>query len=184
MPKLYLTQKLFRYLIGLFRKKENRSPRYFALTVCVGLVFGISPIIGQSYLCILTWGICRLFGVRFNVIVACALTFISNPVTTPFMFYTFYLTGQMMLGEGMIGFSNFVAQLNACLSQDISWATLFDVLSQLFHGIGKPIFLGYLPWAIIAGIVGYFLGYQAVVKWRLRQMRKKSQKKALWRTKK
>lgn len=184
MPKFYLTKKLYRYLIGLFQKKENRSPHYFALTVCVGLVFGISPIVGQSYLCILTWGICRFFGVRFNVIVACALTFISNPVTTPFMFYTFYMTGQMMLGESMMSFSGFVAQLNACLAQDISFKTLWDVLVQLFHGIGKPIALGYIPWGIIAGFLGYFLGYQAVVKWRLRQLKKRQMKKARRRAKK
>lgn len=179
MQKLYLTQKLFRYLIGLFQKKENRSPRYFALTVCVGLIMGISPVIGQSYLCILTWGICRFFKVRFNVIVACALTFISNPITTPFLFYTFYLTGQLMLGENMIGFSTFIAQLNACLSQDISLKTLWDVFVQLAHGIGKPIFLGYVPWGIGAGFLGYFLGYQAAIKWQLRQMKKKKFKKAL-----
>lgn len=183
MPKLYIMKRLYRYLIGLFRKKENRSPRYFAITVCVGLVAGISPIFGQSYACVITWFILRFFKIRFNLIVACALTFISNPLTTPFLFYLFYLTGQFMLGESVLTFSTFVSQLNQCLSQDWTLKTLWDISMQLIHGIGKPIILGYVPWGIAAGFFGYFLGYQAAVKWRLRQLAKKRNRKALIRKK-
>lgn len=164
--------KPYMFLIKMMKAKKDRTPHYIALTVCIGVIAGIAPIIGQAYICVLAWTILRFFKIRFNLIASCALTFISNPLTTPFLYYLFYMTGQMLLGENMIPFSSFVSQLNATFKDGYSFEMLTETLSNLLHGIAKPMLLGYIPWGIIGGIVGYFLGYQVAAKLHLRMQKR------------
>lgn len=172
-----LIYKPYIYLIKMMKAKKERTPNYVALTVCVGVVAGLAPIIGQAYLCLLIWIIFRFFKIRFNLIASCALTFISNPFTTPFLFYLFYITGQMLLGENTIPFTNFVSQLNATFKDEYSFQILKETLSNLFHGIAKPMFVGYIPWGIVGGALGYLLGYKVANKLSLRQQRKELARK-------
>lgn len=173
MKKIAIVHKLYKYLIRLVKNKKDRTPHYVALTVCVGVVMGVSPVIGQSYLCVLIWSIFRLLKIRFNLIAACAITFISNPLTTPFLYYLFYITGQTLLGEGMVPFKIFVEQLNATFRDEFSYQMLKDTVFELLNGVAKPILIGYIPWGILGGALGYFLGYRAFIKWQLRRQRKK-----------
>lgn len=179
MKKPSLIHKLYIYLIKLIKNKQNRTPNYIALTVSIGVIIGLFPIIGQSYLCILAWTILRIFKIHFNLLASCAITFISNPITTPFLFYTFYLTGQFMLGENMIPFSVFIEQINIIFTDEFSFKIVMKTISDLLQGLAKPMLLGYIPWGIAGGIFGYFIGYRASVKWQQRRKRKHISSKIL-----
>ena len=167
-------KKLYRYILKTFKDKKNKSPSYIARTFCVGRVAGINPFWGQSLICLIVWSVVdRLLHFRFNLIIACLLTFVSNPLTTPIMFYIFYLTGQLMLGETSIPFAVFVKEIKALLIEDFSLTHIWDSLALLIKGLGKPILLGNIPWSIIVGIVGYYIGYRLSIKLRKQQNKKK-----------
>lgn len=168
-------RKLYKYILKTFKDKKNKSPAYMGRTFCVGFIAGINPFWGQSLICFILWSIIdRVFKLRFNLIIACLLTFISNPLTTPIMFYIFYITGQLMLGEASIPFATFVNEIKALLIEDFSADHLIETLTLLLKGIGKPILIGNIPWTVIVGIFGYYLGYRISI--RLRKQRNKKKK--------
>ncbi|MGN0929039.1 MAG: DUF2062 domain-containing protein [Alphaproteobacteria bacterium] len=167
-------KKLYRYILKTFKDKKNKSPVYIARTFCVGFVAGINPFWGQSLICLIIWTIVdRLLHFRFNLIIACLLTFISNPLTTPIMFYIFYLTGQLILGEASIPFAVFVGEIKTLLLEDFTFSHIWETLTLLVKGIGKPIILGNIPWSVIVGIVGYYIGYRLSIKLRKQRNKKK-----------
>ncbi len=170
-----LRNKSYRYLIRVLKQYKDHSPHYFARSVCVGIVFGISPAVGQTGMCFAAWTILRLFKLPFSLILSCALTFISNPATTPFLYYLFYMTGQMLMGSKSMPFKAFIVEFNKIFSQDISLRTLYDVAVNLLKGMGEPILYGYLLWAVIAGGVGYFLAYRAAYYWKNRKLKRQPQ---------
>ena len=167
-------RKLYRYILKTFRDKRNKSPAYMGRTFCVGFIAGINPFWGQSLICFIVWSIVdKVFNFRFNLIIACLLTFISNPITTPIMFYIFYITGQFILGETSIPFATFVNEIKTLLIDDFSADHLIETLTLLLKGIGKPILIGNIPWSIVVGIIGYYLGYRISIKLRKKRNKKK-----------
>ena len=167
-------RKLYRYILKTFRDKRNKSPAYMGRTFCVGFIAGINPFWGQSLICFIVWSVIdKVLNFRFNLIIACLLTFISNPLTTPIMFYIFYITGQFILGETSIPFTTFVNEIKTLLIDDFSADHLIETLTLLLKGIGKPILIGNIPWSIVVGIIGYYLGYRISIKLRKKRNKKK-----------
>ena len=140
-------------------KEEKRPPSYLGLTFAVGFSAGMFIFYAQSLLCVLIWLILdRWLKIRFNVIIASLLTFISNPLTTPFILYIYYLTGQFMLGDNVISMTAFLSYAKAFLTDTMDGGSLWDGFKLLIMGIGRPIALGSLPWHIIMAFVGYYSG--------------------------
>lgn len=167
-------KKLYKYILKTFKDKKNKAPAYMARTFAVGFMAGISPLFGQSIICFVLWCIIdRMLKFRFNLIIACLLTFISNPLTTPIMFYIFYLTGQLLLGEAAIPFSAFTNEIKILITEEFSFAHIISTLSTLLKGIGAPIILGNIPWTIFVGILGYYIGYRLSIRLRRKQNLKK-----------
>ncbi|MDD3669244.1 MAG: DUF2062 domain-containing protein [Alphaproteobacteria bacterium] len=164
-----LKNKSYRYLIRVLKQYKEHSPHYFARSVCVGIVFGISPIIGQTALCFAMWTILRLFKIHFSLILSCALTFITNPATTPFLCYFYYLTGQMLMGSKSLPFKSFLVRFNKIFSEELSLRSVYEVAVNLIKGMGAPIAIGYVLWAIVAGGVSYFLSYRIARYWKNRK---------------
>ncbi len=167
-------RKLYKYILKTFKDRKNKAPSYIARTFCIGFMCGISPLFGQSLICFILWCIIdRFFKLRFNLIIACLLTFISNPLTTPIMFYIFYLTGQFMLGQSAIPFSAFTNEIKILITEEFSLAHIMSTISTLLKGVGKPIILGNLPWTIFVGFLGYYIGYRLSIKLRKKRNMKK-----------
>lgn len=146
------------------------------ITFCVGFVTGISPLFGQTLICFFIWLLFKkVFKVRFNLIIACLLTFISNPITTPFLFYIFYLTGQMMIGKTSIPFSQFIENIHTLFTDEFSVENIKDSFHTLIIGVGKPILIGNIPWSVLSGFIGYYIGTQISIRFKRKRIYIKKQ---------
>jgi|GEM_PF-4819482 len=151
-----------RIIFGIVRTihsgEHSNNPAYLGRTFAVGFFGGMFVPYGQSLICIAIWLVVdRIMHYRFNVVLSCLATLISNPLTTPFWFYLFYLTGQELLGGHAMAFSDFTYKLGPILS-GTSEGGFVAGLTLLMKGIGIPILIGSLPWHLIMIPVGYFFG--------------------------
>lgn len=164
-------KRLLRYrLVVPLKRSHHHPPEHMARGVSIGLVWALTPTIGiQMGLCLVTWVITRkLFRWDFNLIVACAWTWLTNVVTMLPTYYVFYVTGQLMLGHfgDLSGYHHFLRLWEHHVGSEeqsgtFDWLVYFE---QLIVGWGLPLLIGCLPWATIGGWLGYF--------WTLRYVRR------------
>lgn len=79
---------------NLSREFLSMNRRSISKGVWVGLFWGFIPMPMQMLAVMLTTPI-----IRFNVPVAMAMVWLSNPLTMPAMYYMEYLTGNFLLGR-------------------------------------------------------------------------------------
>ncbi|MDR0366993.1 MAG: DUF2062 domain-containing protein [Rickettsiales bacterium] len=171
---------IYRSIMKSLRSREGRSPEYMARTFAVGFSSGAFVLYGQSAICVALWfAMAKLMKKNFNLVLACLLTLISNPLTTPFIFYAFYLTGQRMLGASAIEFSTFLSSSGLAMLDDLSLATLWHTIKMLAKGVGKPILVGSLPWHAIMAVVGYAMGWRIAIAARRRRIAKRKKSLAI-----
>ncbi len=91
--------------LDTFLEKYNLPRAYFNINrrmvtkgVFVGLFWGFIPMPMQMLAVVATTPF-----IRFNVPIAIAMVWLSNPFTMPFMYYMEYLTGNMILGKEGLG---------------------------------------------------------------------------------
>jgi uncharacterized protein (DUF2062 family) len=155
-------RRLLRYrLIVPLKRSHHHPPEHMARGVMVGLAWALTPTIGiQMALCLATWVITRrLFRWDFNLIVACAWTWLTNVVTMLPTYYAFYVTGQLILGHfnDLSGYHQFLAlwQHHVGMQEQqgtFDWLVYFE---QLIVGWGLPMLVGSIPWAAAGGWLGY-----------------------------
>ncbi len=110
--------------------------RAVSKAVAVGLFVALIPMPFQMLAVVL------LFPVfRYNVLIAIAMCWLSNPVTMPFMYYIEYLTGNWLLGRKSVE--------NVQLSVD--W------FQSHFDDIFLPLYTGTFFYAIILSPLAYLL---------------------------
>jgi uncharacterized protein len=99
---------------------------------------------------------------RFNLPLALALVWVTNPVTMPFIYYVEYQTGAVLLG--IHDLPNVVMKL--------AW------FEENLHDIMLPLFTGALLYSSLFGVAGYYavqyLWIHSVRKERKMDMRKKA----------
>jgi len=124
-----------------FLEKRKLPKAYFATTrraitkaLLVGFFWGFIPMPMQMGGVMLT---ATLF--KFNVPLALATVWLSNPVTYPFMFYLEYITGNIILGKESLG--------NIELTMD--WFT------SHWSDIAISMYVGAAFWAIVGSFVVY-----------------------------
>lgn len=79
---------------------------------------------------------------HFNLPIAVALVWLTNPITMPPIFYFVYKLGSTMLGRP---------------PHDIAFQPTWEWLSSQLHWIWQPFLLGSFTVALAAGLVGYIL---------------------------
>ena len=77
---------------------------------------------------------------RFNVPIALAMCWLSNPFTMPFMYYIEYLTGSFMLGME-----------TTPVEMTLEW------FSQNIGNIFVPLYVGTALYSIFGSLLGYYL---------------------------
>jgi uncharacterized protein (DUF2062 family) len=149
--------------IRLLRSNVETSPGYLGRTFAIGMSVGIFFFMGQLAIVTVLWLLLdRLLKLRFSLLIACLITFISNPLTSPFIIYIFYMTGSMMLGSAAVSFVTLTHRLRGILD---NW-DLVDGIGILFRGVGKPIIYGSIPWHIIMAVAGYWIGVSSYKKFK------------------
>jgi len=129
--------------IGKALAKYNIPPEYFGVSrravtrgVLVGLFWGFIPMPMQMLAVILTTPF-----IRFNVPIAIAMVWLSNPLTMPAMYYMEYLTGNFLLGrEGLHD-----------VELSIDWFT------EHMEDIFVPLYVGTAFYSIVVSFLIYLL---------------------------
>jgi len=154
--------------------RSRHSARHTAWASSIGLFVACTPTVGlQMPAVFLIWLSLRfcINGSPFNLPVALAWTWTSNAFTVPVFYYTFFLTGSLVLGgdEGTAGFSAFADRLLVILSVPSSFSELSAQLDALWTTYGAPLFLGSIPWAFLAGFVGYYWTLKLIERFQMRR---------------
>ena len=102
-----------------------------------GLFFAFMPIPGQTLLAVLV-----AFWFRVNLPLAAALTWVTNPLTMPPLFYLAYRLGAYILGDPV-----------EAIHFEMSWSWLEGTLMS----ICPALLIGNLIFAVIASALGFFL---------------------------
>ncbi|MBM9500978.1 DUF2062 domain-containing protein [Leptospira sp. 201903071] len=141
--------------------QQSHAPvKEVCLGTSIGLFWSLTPLIGiQMYLGLITWVILRVVGIRFYMPIAIAMIWITNPVTLPFFYYIFYVTGAVaynLLGWSMsvISFDRILEVINHSSSLEL-YEGLKYWSSFLINDMGAPMFLGGFLIGIPASIAGY-----------------------------
>jgi len=126
-----------------FLDKYNLSREFFGINrrsvtkgVWIGLFWGFIPMPMQMVAVVLS-----SFAFRFNIPIAIAMVWLSNPLTMPPMYYMEYLTGNFLLGqEGLDE-----------IELTMEW------FSENFDQILIPLYVGTSFYSVIVSTLIYFL---------------------------
>jgi uncharacterized protein (DUF2062 family) len=147
----------------------------------VGMIWAMTPTVGiQMPLVFITWLISKkFFNWDFSVINGMAWTWTTNVFTLIPIYYTFYSTGQMMLGRhgDLTGYDSFNKLWEMAFDPNIGfWDTTVMWFDTLIRGWGVPMLVGSLPWAAFSGWLAYVLSLRFVISYRQRRMQKSMNK--------
>jgi hypothetical protein len=143
----------------LFRMTRRSVPRGVAIGLLVG-IFALIPgvqIVGAALMCV---------PCRGNIPLAAAMTFLSNPATTPFI-----LAGSLYVGSGL----GFRADMGTFYALYNSGAGLGDWFSWALSDAAPALVLGLFVISVVAASVGYLI---TSFIWRERVARKRKQRLA------
>lgn len=121
---------------NLPREYFNINRKMISKGALVGLFWAFIPMPMQMLAVVATTPF-----IRFNILIAIAMVWLSNPFTMPFMYYAEYLTGNLILGFETIN--------NIDLTLD--W------FSENIDDIFIPLYVGSLFYSIFASIGVYYL---------------------------
>ena len=130
----------------------------------VGMFVGLAPLMGvQMYIAAAIWIISRyVLRCRFNLPIAIALVWITNPLTVVPIYYGYLLTGNWLLSVFDLLFTpilyeEFQAMFMALQSDaTIPWVErLVGGIVMLFWEFGWPIVVGSTVWAIPLALFSY-----------------------------
>lgn len=141
--------------------QQSHAPvKEVCLGTSIGLFWSLTPLIGiQMYLGLITWVLLRLVGIRFYMPIAIAMIWITNPVTLPFFYYIFYVTGiaaYNLLGWDMsaMNFARILEVIDHSSSLEL-YEGLKYWSAFLINDMGAPMFLGGFLIGIPSAITGY-----------------------------
>lgn len=143
---------------ALWRFTRRSVPRGVALGLLVGiflLIPGIQ-IIGVAMLA---------YPVRANIPIGAAMTFLSMPVTTPFI-----LLGSVIVGNWLLGFSADIGKVNSLIT---TGAGISEWGAWLLSDAAPALLVGLAIISVVSAVIGYVLAAWAwrwwiVKKWRRR----------------
>jgi hypothetical protein len=166
-----------RFRLFIPMQRSRHSPEHTARGVMVGLICACLPSpVGQMPLAFAAWVIARrLFRWDFSLIQGLAWTWVTNVFTSPPIYYGFFVTGQMMLGrwDDLGGYDSFARTFTAAISGDAGFLeTLQSVGKVVVLEWGLAMWVGSLPWAALAGWLGYRLALRFVIAYRLARARR------------
>jgi uncharacterized protein (DUF2062 family) len=148
------------------------TPHRIALGVACGVFCSPLPILGQMVLGMI---LARVFG--GNVVASLPWTWISNPFTTPLIWYGSYRLGRLITpGDWpIVSFQriNDIVSKFSDLSFTDGFATGYAVIVEIF----VPLLIG----TIIVGVISAVLSYLIVFRWVVLLQARRTARFAIWR---
>lgn len=148
---------------ALWRFTRRSVPRGVALGLLIG-IFLLIPglqIVGTALLSL---------PVRANIPVGAAMTFLSNPATTPFI-----LIASVYVGNSILNIGADVSRLNALIE---SGASLTQWLSWLLSEAAPAMLFGLAIVSVVSAAVGYVIAALGWRWWIVHKWRKRAQQRA------
>ncbi len=170
--------RLLRYKLIIPILRGRRMAQSTARGAAVGLAICMTPTVGIQMIAVTAvWLLLKALKPDwgFNLLVACAWTWVTNVITVGPFYYGFLITGQFILGgwDAMTGFGNFsndLARILAIETTGIEWLWIYSL--EFFNLWGVPMFIGSLPWAVLAAWLGYYGSLRFLESFRARQRHK------------
>jgi uncharacterized protein (DUF2062 family) len=126
----------------------------------VGIFIGLTPTEGfQTFLIVTFWNLARPFKqIRFNFMIAYAMSWVSNYLTMIPLYFLFYYTGAvagrfLWHWKSPVGYVEFIRLVKPLATSSFpeSISLLFDISRSLL----APLFLGCIPYALILASAAY-----------------------------
>lgn len=129
--KNFFYQKLFEPIL-----KSKDSPQFVALGAAIGMFIALTPTVGIQMTLVLF--VAFIPGLHFNIPVAMAMVWLSNPFTMWFLYYAFYKIGLFCMGRVGDDWNQFRIKVDEILTQieNLPW------LEKLYEGVHGFFLLG------------------------------------------
>jgi len=147
----------------------------------IGVFVGLTPTVGlQMWIVFMIWLFCKyLLNIRFDLVIATALVWISNPITTFFLYYGFLVTGYFvfsLLGINQIelSYSSFSSQFSKIIDSNET-STIEAIINGtrfLLFDLGYPMMLGSLVFAVPSSLLSFLAIKKTLVRYRTRKAKK------------
>ena len=154
-------KRLLRYRLVIPVLRAADHPRALARGVAAGVLIGTSPTLGlQTTLLVLLFLACRpVPWLRFNLVVAFAWSWVSNPFTLGPLYYLYYVTGGIALAGKEAAIQSFGAfrQALAAVTDGMGWSpeAIASVLGDLWRTFGICLAVGSIPYMVIFTLGAY-----------------------------
>ena len=176
MPINFRKRGFFKTIVSLIRVKlvipmirSKSPPEITARGALVGMAWAMTPLVGiQMYLTFMTWLFTRkVFKWDFNLPIALAWNWVTNVFTMPPIYYAFYVTGKLMMGEfaERTTYSKFYNLIKTVLNESGVVEALKAMGAVLIKDWGFAMMIGSVPWMILCSL--------AVYKWTLSYIRRR-----------
>lgn len=153
---------------------ESSAPiSHISWGAAIGIFVALTPTMGlQMYIVGMIWIVLRtVIRFHFNLPIAVALVWISNPVTMVPLYYGFFVTGDLVLGIELAHTMNFEEFRQIFMAAESDPATtmaeaLLSSFMLLFWKLGWPMLIGSLLWAAPLAVAAYPVTTIAMLKYR------------------
>ena len=147
-------------LAPLLRAKD--SPERMALGAAIGVLVGLTPTVGvQMAMVVLIAATPKL---RFNIPIACAMVWISNPLTMIPLYYSMYWLGVLLLSRREMHFDKFQTTVQQLIDSIKDSDSLLESAWQGFTGmfsigmhIALPMWIGGIVLGIVSAVPTYIV---------------------------
>ena len=159
-----------RLLVPILRSPH--PPEHTARGVAIGTMWAMTPLVGiQMWLVSMTWLFYKKFLKKsFSLPLGLAFTWLTNVFTMVPMYYVFYVTGQILMGnwDSISGYGHLKEIIHQTFMSDLSfveeWVLFFKLLVQDW---GLAMIIGCLPWMILGYWAGSYLTLQILKDYQL-----------------
>lgn len=171
MTELWRKLKRFVFLRVLH---ADDPPHSLALGAALGLFVGVSPAVGLQI--VLAVAFAAMF--RVNKIIAAAMTWVTNPLTTVPIYYLNWKVGRYFYATATVGSETAVQEHITKIAENTAgftdvWPHLMDKafwseVFQLMWALGVELWIGSIIVGIACALPGYFIVRWAITTYRRR----------------
>ena len=151
-----------RLLVPLVRSPH--PPEYLATGAAIGTMWAMTPLVGiQMWLVSMTWLFYKkVLKQSFSLPVGLAFTWLTNVFTMVPVYYVFYVTGQMILGnwDSINAYSDLKQKISEMFLPDMSFTEeCLKIFELIVKDWGLAMIVGCLPWMVF----GYWLANKLTI---------------------
>ena len=158
---------------------ESHSPvKEAALGSAIGMFLGMTPTVGiQMWMVFMSWITAKyVFRSKFDLMIATAMVWLSNPLTMGPLYYLFLVTGAWFfnlvgISDVVMSYQSFAHKLNL-ITSNADFSTVEKFLAGvhfMIFDLGYPMVIGSLFWAIPLALLSYAVTLKYLKQYRIKK---------------